>query len=63
MGHLLGAHHHYGNCAEGDRDTAGGGEPSVCTLMWTVQVSHVGLSFGTLEAAVIRGHAVDFASP
>lgn len=63
MGHLLGAHHHYGNCVEGDRSTAGGGEPSICTLMWTVQVSYVALNFGMLEATVIRGHAVDFASP
>ena len=63
MGHLLGAHHHYGNCAEGDRNTAGGGEPSICTLMWPVQLSYAALNFGTFESAVIRGHAVDFASP
>ena len=61
IGHLLGAHHHYGNCVEGDRSTAGGGEPSICTLMWTIYVQYMALNFGTLEGAVIRGHAVDFA--
>ncbi|HVM33948.1 MAG TPA: zinc-dependent metalloprotease family protein [Actinomycetota bacterium] len=63
LGHLLGAHHHYGNCAEGDRSTEGGGEPSFCTLMWTVYVRFMSLNFGTLEAAVVRGHAVQFAAP
>lgn len=63
IGHLLGAHHHYGNCIEGDRSTAGGGEPSICTVMWTIDVAYVALNFGTLEATVIRGHAVDFAAP
>ncbi len=62
LGHLLGAHHHYGNCVEGGRSTEGGGEPSLCTLMWTVNVAYVGLEFGSLETAVIRGHAVDYAS-
>ena len=63
IGHLLGAHHHYGNCAEGNRSTDGGGEPSICTLMWPAYVAYAALNFGTLEATVVRGHAVDFASP
>lgn len=63
IGHLLGAHHHYGNCAEGDRGSEGGGEPSICTLMWPAAVQYSSLNFGTLEAAVVRGHAVEFASP
>lgn len=63
MGHLLGAHHHYGNCAEGDRSTEGGGEPSICTLMWPTHVRYSAVNFGTLEGTVVRGHAVDFASP
>lgn len=63
MGHLLGAHHHYANCAEGNRSTAGGGEPSICTTMWPTHVRYMAMNFGTLEGTVIRGHAVDFASP
>lgn len=63
MGHLLGAHHHYGNCAEGEGSSGGGGERSVCTLMWPTTIQYSALNFGTLEAAVVRGHAVEFASP
>lgn len=62
IGHLLGAHHHYGNCGEGNRGTEGGGEPSLCTVMWPTHVTYMAVNFGTLESAVIRGHAVDFAS-
>lgn len=53
LGHLLGAHHHYANCAEapiGDEDASG------CTLM----INDVGLAelrFSSLNAAMIRGHA------
>jgi hypothetical protein len=63
IGHLLGAQHHYGNCIEGNGSTEGGGEPSICTLMWPAEVAFVALNFGTQEATVVRGHAVDFASP
>jgi hypothetical protein len=62
IGHVMGAHHHYGNCVEGDRSTDGGGEPSMCTLMWPAYVALAALNFGTLESAVIRGHAVKFAT-
>lgn len=63
IGHVMGAQHHYGNCAEGDRSTEGGGEPSLCTVMWPSTVAYMSLKFGTLESSVIRGHAVQFASP
>ena len=63
IGHVMGAHHHYGNCVEGDGSTDGGGEPSVCTVMWPAYVAFMAANFGTLESTVIRGHAVRFASP
>jgi hypothetical protein len=62
IGHVMGAHHHYGNCAEGDRSTDGGGEPSLCTIMWPTDVDLMGMKFGAVESSVIRGHAVRFAS-
>ena len=55
IGHLFGAHHHYGNCVEGDEL----GNP--CTIMWTVAIQLVSRDFGTLEAVTVRGHAYDFA--
>lgn len=63
IGHVMGAHHHYGNCVEGDRSTEGGGEPSMCTIMWPSYVRLMALNFGTLESSVIRGYAVKFATP
>lgn len=63
IGHLLGAHHQYANCAQG----AGGEdvtrmEPAVCTLMFAY-LDLQSLHFGVIEDAVIRGHAEDYASP
>ena len=63
IGHLMGAHHHYGNCVEGDGRTEGGGEPSICTLMWGAVINLMASNFGTLEGLVIRGHAIEFAAP
>ena len=62
IGHLLGAAHEYSNCAEGSdsdplRDLLG-----ICTLMFN-DVGLIGLKFGTLEGAVIRGYAADYVSP
>jgi hypothetical protein len=61
IGHLLGAHHHYANCAEGvpainveDRD------PAPCTVMFNF-LDFLTLRFSTLSGAVVRGHAVDYA--
>lgn len=62
LGHLLGAHHHYANCAEAVRGTQEVEQVSPCTLMFNL-VDFEALRFSTLEAAVIRGHAIDFASP
>ncbi|HVF53949.1 MAG TPA: zinc-dependent metalloprotease family protein [Actinomycetota bacterium] len=58
IGHLLGAHHHYFNCAEAATDD----DPSPCTIM-SPYVSYASMRFGALEAIVVRGHAEDFASP
>jgi hypothetical protein len=63
IGHLMGAHHHYGNCVEGDGSTDGGGGPSMCTVMWPGPGQYMSLKFGALEGDVIRGHAVEFATP
>lgn len=63
IGHVMGAHHHYGNCFEGNRSTEGGGEPSLCTVMWPTDINYAAMNFGTLETAVVRGYAVRFAAP
>lgn len=60
VGHLLGAHHHYGNCTEGavaalDQDYA------PCTVMLTVIVDFLSHRFGTVNGAVVRGHAEEWA--
>lgn len=61
LGHLMGAHHHYANCVEGNLS----GDPtdlSPCTLMFNF-VDLQSLNFSVLEGAVVRGHAVKYASP
>lgn len=55
LGHLLGGHHHYANCAESLPN--GGGGP--CTLMIN-DVGLAGLPFSSLNGAVVRGHAQVF---
>lgn len=63
IGHLMGAHHHYGNCVEGvSPDDAANGDVSPCDLMFP-SVEPLSMNFSTLAGAVVRGHAVDFASP
>ncbi len=61
LGHLMGAHHHYGNCGEGAPSVQGGG-PTPCTVMFPAMIRMNAGNFGTFEGAVVRGHAVDFAS-
>lgn len=62
IGHLLGAHHHYANCAEGVPSELEEGEVSPCTVMFNF-LNFISLNFGQLEAAVVRGHAVEYAAP
>jgi hypothetical protein len=61
LGHLMGAHHHYANCVEGQLE----GEPtdlSPCSLMFNF-VDFQSLNFSQVNKAVVRGHAVQYASP
>ncbi len=62
LGHLMGAHHHYGNCNEGAPMTQGQ-RKTPCTVMWPFFITMNAGNFGNLEGATVRGHAVDFASP
>lgn len=62
IGHLLGAHHHYANCAEGVPTELEHKEVSPCTLMFNF-LNLISLNFGQIEGAVVRGHAVEFATP
>lgn len=61
IGHLMGAHHHYQDCVEGIPTETEEGEVSPCTLM-TNAVDFQSLNFSVIEAAVVRGHATDFAA-
>lgn len=61
IGHVMGAHHHYGNCGEGSPFMQQSATP--CTVMFPAFIALNAGNFGTLEGAVVRGHAVDFASP
>lgn len=62
IGHLLGAHHHYSNCVEGTASELSAREVSPCTLM-VAYLELASQNFGAAEAAVVRGHAVRYASP
>ena len=62
IGHLLGAHHEYGNCVErGDTDF-GDDFGAECTIMFpdTFLISD---RFGFLDASVVRGYALKYATP
>lgn len=63
LGHLMGAHHHYGNCVEGitPLDLLKK-ELTPCTLMFNA-VNFASLPFSALNSTVVRGHAVDYAKP
>ncbi len=61
LGHLMGAHHHYANCVEGNLD-GGIYDLSPCSLMFNF-VDFQSLNFSVLNGAVVRGHAVQYASP
>lgn len=62
IGHLMGAHHHYSNCVEGNLTSAGPSDVSPCTLMFPA-VNFASLNFAALEGATVRGHAVNHATP
>jgi hypothetical protein len=55
VGHLMGGHHHYANCAEGiPSDPNEVGTP--CTLMFN-DVGLASLAFSTMNTLVVRGHS------
>jgi hypothetical protein len=62
IGHLMGAHHHYANCVEGNLSSVGPNDLSPCTLMFNA-VNFASLNFSVLSGTVVRGHAVEHASP
>ena len=63
IGHLLGAHHEYGNCVQGiGPEDATNREPAACTLMFGY-IDFQSLDLGAIDGAVIRGHARDYATP
>jgi hypothetical protein len=59
IGHLLGAHHHYANCAQGNPDDIVEYFTS-CTLMFN-DVGLISRRFSTVEGAVVRGHMLAYA--
>lgn len=61
VGHLLGGTHESGNCLEGSFGRYGRNTP--CTAMWPFFISTNAGNFGTLERAIIRGYAEEFATP
>lgn len=61
IGHLLGAHHHYANCAE--RSTADALQPGEASYVCSLMINDVGLAslnFSTVNDAVVRGHVSEF---
>lgn len=63
LGHLLGAHHHLANCAEGVADPGAeqSRQPEPCTLMFNVAGPST-FRFSSLNGAIVRGHALRYAS-
>lgn len=59
LGHLLGAHHHYSNCAEAAPKGTLAGEPGVCTTMSPFAVT-ASTTFGLVEAAFIRHYVESY---
>ena len=62
IGHLLGAAHEYSNCAEGSDTEPTGDALGVCSVMFP-DLGLIGSQFSTIEGAVARGYAVDYATP
>nr|MBA2599522.1 hypothetical protein [Actinomycetota bacterium] len=60
IGHLLGAHHHYANCAEALPSGAIRGDTNPCTTMWPLAAS-ISSTFGLLERSFIRSYAAAYA--
>ncbi|MGH2951829.1 MAG: zinc-dependent metalloprotease family protein [Solirubrobacterales bacterium] len=61
IGHLMGGHHHYANCAEGLLADPPPDELSPCTLMFNA-VDLASLNFSTVNSLVVRGHMEAYAA-
>jgi hypothetical protein len=60
VAHLLGAHHHYANCAQADPSEAAA-HLFICTLMFN-DVLFISLRMSTVESAAVRGYALAYAN-
>lgn len=60
IGHLFGAHHHYATCSRPAAPVSDGLD--VCTIMFP-DIGLAGLEFSAVNAAVVRGHAYEYATP
>lgn len=60
IGHLMGAHHHYANCAEGAEYSIANTSATPCTVMFNHATPN-SLTFSKVSGAVVRGHALRFA--
>jgi hypothetical protein len=60
IGHLLGAQHHFSNCAQGEPSAATSGDAGPCTIMNPAALTGSG-QWSTLETAFVRYHVERFA--
>lgn len=60
IAHLMGAHHHYANCAEADQEGLQE-DLTACTLMFN-DLFMVSLRMSTINGAIVRGHALEYAN-
>lgn len=61
VGHLMGGHHHYANCVEGNLSDTLSSDVSPCTLMFNA-VNFASINFGTVNGLTVRGHAEAYTS-
>lgn len=62
LGHLMGAHHHYANCAQGvGADDVTNREPAPCTLMFNF-LDFTSINLSAINGAVVKGHAIAYAA-
>lgn len=60
LGHLLGAHHHYSNCAEALPSGATRGDTNLCTTMSPLATT-ASTTFGLLERSYVRYYVEKYA--
>ena len=60
VGHLLGAHHHYANCAEAVPSAVLESTTDACTLMFN-DVTLASLRFSSVNRPIVRGHSLTYA--